>query len=512
MRASLRPFAVRYSPAVRVSRSALLPSGARLAGVLSSQTSRTFASLSLTTPPPLDGSAPLSSVSEPPSASKDAKNPVKAKKASKHPLGSKAEELQARAEKKEKRKRRKEKRALKKKQALEMQDPTASHPPPLTKPTTKTKNAKNKNMLETLKNLLGTVENKSLEGEEGWDDTPTLGRPPPRLRFAKAPLRPASASWRSPFTPVRPAHTPPAPETHKQFRPDSPLATSVALLSLPPSTTLSDLSRIAMRGGAKPTEVVGVQLWVTGVSTKAGDGGESKLIRPTNSTAAGWNLGGTIHFSNHAAAFAFSAMPLLVEARAPDPTTDDGEGRTEVHLFPPTEDKELWPPARVAKLAKALLRRDPEATRRLLRADDYADDYEDAQAETAAETVADPAKEHEHELALKARWDALESGVAPPKGTLPAAEQAVRAEELESHVPSADTEHAALEAVSISEPEEGATPPPETVMNAQEVHAEAVEADVPSSDTKHAAVSISEPEDAEEGAVSAETYAFLAHH
>ncbi|KAJ7099302.1 hypothetical protein B0H15DRAFT_819811 [Mycena belliarum] len=192
--------------------------------------------------------------------------------------------------------------------------------------------------------------------EEEWDATPTFPGRPPRLpmppRFFRLPhsQAPTLAQMHERLSP------PPERPSLRKF--ESP-CTSVALFSLPATTTLADLGRIALRAGAPPEAVFGVQLWV---KTGAQDEQDGKRA---------FELGGTIHFADHKTASAFAAAPLVLEVGPParasgDVAPADDDARTQVRVFPPAEDADTWPSRRVKQLAAALSRKDGRAVRTLL--------------------------------------------------------------------------------------------------------------------------------------------------
>ncbi|KAJ7842935.1 hypothetical protein B0H14DRAFT_1020750 [Mycena olivaceomarginata] len=133
--------------------------------------------------------------------------------------------------------------------------------------------------LAELGKMLGMKDEPAKIPPEDDDAALTLARPPPSLVFGQRAAKRFEAARASP--PPAPHATPPPKssrfaETHGPHPwlkyipgatpapspPALPMA-SVVLMPLPPFTTLADVSRIALRAGAAPGDVMGVKLWLS---------------------------------------------------------------------------------------------------------------------------------------------------------------------------------------------------------------------------------------------------------
>ncbi|KAJ7647869.1 hypothetical protein FB45DRAFT_1052279 [Roridomyces roridus] len=286
------------------------------------------------------------------------------------------------------------------------------------------------------------IENSALadrEEEDDWDVTPKLAQEegPPLLKFRVQVTCAPMPKQPKPESPPPPPPAPPLPIQPKTMQvqsaepaPSAPTPvpspkqpepepkskmSSVGLWHLPPFTTLSDLSRIALRSGARPAEVLGLQLVVQSTTLKdRRDHGENY----------NFTLGAFIHFSDPALVRAFRAKPLLLTLHnvpsSPHP---------EIGIFPTTAEAEAWPLRRLHQLVTALQKRSDERIQAVLQQTDVEAEADapaalkrririQSEVEEHVEPLEETAKVEQHskkeqevlerEGALKLMWSRLE--------------------------------------------------------------------------------------------------------
>ncbi|KAJ6497368.1 hypothetical protein C8R45DRAFT_1093758 [Mycena sanguinolenta] len=232
--------------------------------------------------------------------------------------------------------------------------PAAAHPPPYSPPPMVKKSRSKR--LKKISDLAS--DNDSLKVEIP-DDEVVLTPSPPYLVFGKK----TTKFWASglPST-VTNAIESPEPASPSPVETSPELRTGVALIGLPPFTTVAEVARIALRTRVTPGDVLAVRLWLRSAPSRVPKAEDEEHVagvdeKGKDDDRPDWTLGARIQFRETGMAQEFQMPPLLLEVSPPqltDPRACDRApvaNQLRVRVFPSAEFSKHWKPEDLVLLA-----------------------------------------------------------------------------------------------------------------------------------------------------------------